>query len=141
MKKNTKEIASLFGTSLICFLIICWGAALSLADIVWMETMAFYLLSIHETIRRKDELNTITIASAIILGRIILEIPIRISDFSSSVGSLSVTIACVSSIILGCYVAARDVRTQYAVISLIILYTIKYWAIHIYPNLPYIGLD
>ena len=56
MKKNTKEIASLFGTSLICFLIICWGAALSLADIVWMETMAFYLLSIHETIRRKDEL-------------------------------------------------------------------------------------
>ena len=45
------------------------------------------------------------IASALILGRIILELPIRILDYANSVGSLMITINCIIGIILGiiCY--------------------------------------
>mgnify|MGYP006962006122 FL=1 len=49
------------------------------------------------------------IASALILGRIILELPVRILDYANSVGSLMITINCIIGIILGiiCYYGKR----------------------------------
>ena len=61
-----------------------------------------------------------TVVTAIIIGRIILEIPIRIDDFEGSFYSLGITIATIVSILLAA-LCFKEKRSSVFILSTIIL--------------------
>lgn len=113
----------------ICFLIVCWSLGLSREEGVWMETVAFFVLSLTETMHRKDVLSPFSIAIALIAGRILLEVPVRIYDWQGTMGSLPIAIACVIAIILGCAASYKGHKASF-VICLILLYLLNIGIIH-----------
>ena len=82
-----------FFGSLLVFLLTCWTAAFRGPSAEWAESVSFFLFTycMLERYAKKDT-DGIPVVLMIMLGRIILEIPIRIDDFSGTIGSLFVTI-------------------------------------------------
>lgn len=108
--KAYKEFFKVFGLGIITFLLVCWTTKFQGAAPYWAEAITFFALAWFISKREeKKGLSPTAIASALILGRIILELPVRILDYTNSVGSLMITINCIIGIILGiiCYYGKR----------------------------------
>lgn len=109
--KAYKEFFKVFGLGIITFLLVCWTTKFQGAAPYWAEAITFFALAwfISKREEEKKGLSPTAIASALILGRIILELPVRILDYANSVGSLMITINCIIGIILGiiCYYGKR----------------------------------
>lgn len=114
------------------FLLTCWSASFSNGEAVWMETIAFYFLAMYEVYKNKESMSVIKIAVALIIGRILLEIPIRIVDFYSAKGSFFLMVACMTAIILGCVAGKKSRMYSYFIGTMILLYISNMWCVHVF---------
>ena len=110
--------------SVILFLILCWSTQIGpVTTPYWVETLGYFIFTyfcLAKFSEKVPSLNIWAIACAAILGRIFLEIPVRIIDFSGSLCSILITVSCIISILLAsvCF----KYRTIYSfIISCIIL--------------------
>lgn len=118
--------------ALALFFVTCWSASLSNGEAVWMETIAFYFLAMYEVYKNKESMSVIKIAVALIIGRILLEIPIRIVDFYSAKGSFFLMVACMIAIILGCVAGKKSRMYSYFIGTMILLYISNMWCVHVF---------
>ena len=106
MTNKNKLFLKIAGLSLLLFLITCWTAWIhfSIAGIV--EGLSFMVFAWWCCRMYKPyDVSYLLIGLAIVTGRIILEIPIRLFDWFGSIISLPVLAICLISIFLGllCY--------------------------------------
>ena len=138
---NNKIYLRICLEALACFLIVCWSLGLSYLDGLWMETISFYLFAMYETRRYKKYLPVKYIAISIIIGRIILEIPIRLYDFYGSIGSMPIMFVCVISICLGCICAKSNFRFIYLFLTWLILCLLNILIYHVARNMISCWID
>lgn len=124
-----------FCGGILCFLCTFWTALLSFGECIWMETVAISLLTFYITYSSKGKLPLYAITLSILAGRLFLEIPVRICDFSSSVISLPITTANILIVIV-CAILSQihslKVRFLFFVIT---LYVINIICIHFLPSM------
>jgi len=108
--------------SMLVFLVTCVAGAYSIYAAAGVESFVFMALT-YILLQKYDQDNTHTIAitSMIIIGRIILEIPVRVFDFVGSLSSMSTTLCCLTGIILGA-LYYREKRSSVLILSIIILF-------------------
>lgn len=109
--KAYKDFIKILGLGLITFLLVCWTTKFQGAAPYWAQAITFFAVAWFTSKKEEEKkgLSPTAIAFALILGRVILEIPISFFDYANSVGSLMITINCIIGIILGvvCYYGKR----------------------------------
>lgn len=121
--------------ALALFLLTCWSASLSKGEAVWMETIAFYFLAMYEVYyKNKESMSATKIAVALIFGRILLEIPIRVIHFYSAKCSFFLVVACVIAILLGCVAGKKSRVYSYFIGTMILLYISNIWCVHVFDD-------
>ena len=122
MKKLFFKVMAL---SALLFLIVCWTAGISFYVSVWVETISYAILTLLLLKRysQKDFKKTCIITSAVIIGHIILQLPVRIFDFNGSAISLLIMINTIISIILAtlCYHKRKIYLYVLSIVTMIIL--------------------
>lgn len=118
MKKTYLKI---FLTSMLVFSLTCWTATYTIYAAGWTEAVAYFVLT-YISLEKYGKPGTFgaSIITTIILGRIILELPVRIFDFQDSIFSMFVPIIAIVSIMLGA-TYYREKRNTVLVLSVIIL--------------------
>jgi hypothetical protein len=116
-----KKLFITFIASVLLFLLTCWSATYTIYAAGWVETISFFALTyfLLEKYNKPGTFGTPYVI-AIILGRIVLELPVRISDFSGSFFSMFVPIIVVASILLGA-LCNKEKQTTVYILSLIII--------------------
>lgn len=76
--------------SLMAFLGVCWVLVTQSANASWSESMVYFWLTyvVLSKYVAKRGMDTLSVVSAIVIGRIILELPVRLLDWAASFGSL-----------------------------------------------------
>lgn len=125
MKNLTKTKAFLLACifSLLLFLIVCWSAAFQDTTPYWVESIGYFLFTyicLMKFTEKVSDINSWMVAFAIILGRIILEVPLRIIDWHGTFGSFMITVGCVVAILLA-VVCFKDKRIYSFILSYVIL--------------------
>lgn len=119
--KNRKVLLIPFFVSLLVFLLTSWTAAISSYSALWAESVSFFALSYFMLERyAKDNTYGIPVILMIMIGRVILEIPIRIHAFYASLHSSYITIVVLLSIILSA-VYYHEKRPSVLVLSIVIM--------------------
>lgn len=103
MKKNPfREWLKIAGLSFLLFILTCWTAGIHFALAAGVESVCFLVFTWYCLKKYKSEAMTTTmIVTAIIVGRFILETPLRINDFRGTLISISVPVICLASIFMG----------------------------------------
>lgn len=103
LMKNRKKLLLLIEyRHLLLFMATCWTAGISFSLAAGVESICFLLITWYFCHRYSvEQVSQKILISAIILGRIIVEIPVRLSDLSGTAVSLPVLIICILSIPLG----------------------------------------
>ena len=119
MKKSSLLIAFLL--SMLTFLLTFWTAGYSLYAAAWAESICFFMLTFL-LLQQYAQPGTFgwPIVVAIILGRILLELPIRITEFRETLFSMFIVMVVIASIILAS-LYYRERRPAILVLSTIIL--------------------
>lgn len=119
MKK--KELLIPFLSSVLVYLLTCWNICFSTYSALWAESVSFFVLTYYmlDNFAEKGSWG-LNIILMIILGRIILEIPIRIDNFSGTIASLYITIVVLITILLSA-VFWRERKPSVLVLSIGIL--------------------
>ena len=119
MKKSSFLIAFLL--SMLTFLLTFWTAGYTLYAAAWAESICFFVLTflLLQKYAKPDTFG-LPIVAAVILGRILLELPIRITEFRATLFSLFIPIAVICSIILAA-VYFRERRPVVLILSVIIM--------------------
>ena len=118
---NKKNILISFLVSLLTFLLCCWTASYSLYAAGWAESICYFIVT-YLLLNKYAKSNTygIPYLIAILLGRIILEFPLRISEFRATLFSLFIPIVvCVSIMLAALYF--REKRPAVIILSCIII--------------------
>ena len=109
---NYKNFFKILGLGVVVMLLTCWNAKFQGAAPYWSEGIAFFALAwfTARDEEKKQGLSATWIATALIIGRLLPELPVRIFDFVGSIGSLMVTFNCILAILMGlvCYYGKRD---------------------------------
>ena len=118
MKKNL--IISVL-VSMLAFLLSCWTAAYSLYAAGWAESILFFVLT-YLLLSKYAEPDSygVPIVVAILLGRIVFELPVRIMEFRQTLFSLFIPLVVVVSIILAS-VYYREKRPVVLILSAVII--------------------
>lgn len=111
--------------SLCLFLIVCWTLGISGVTCIWIESISFFAFSFFAHNKHKEKLSSTFIAISIVLGRILLEVPVRLFDFYGSLCSLWITFSCVTAIILGCLCDRSNNKIAHIAVSLVIIYILN----------------
>lgn len=116
-----KKISITFLMSMLVFLLTFWIAGYSFYAAALTEAVSFYVLTyfILENYAERQSFGLPYII-AIVLGRIILELPIRITEFPETLFSLFIPIVVFSSIFLAA-LYFKEKRISVLVLSVIIL--------------------
>lgn len=116
-----KKISITFLMSMLVFLLTFWIAGYSFYAAALTEAVSFYVLTyfILENYAERQSFGLPYII-AIVLGRIILELPIRITEFPETLFSLFIPIVVFSSIFLAA-LYFKEKRIPVLVLSVIIL--------------------
>ena len=119
MKK--KELLIPFLSSVLVYLLTCWNICFSTYSALWAESVSFFVLTYYmlDNFAEKGSWG-LNIILMIILGRIILEIPIRIDNFSGTIASLYITFVVLITILLSA-VFWRERKPSVLVLSIGIL--------------------
>lgn len=119
MKKASLIIS--FMASLLTFLLSFWTAGYSLYAAGWTESVLYFVLTAI-LLEKYAEAETygVSIVVAVILGRIVLELPIRATEFSDTLFSLFVPIVVLASIILSS-IYFKEKRPSVLVLAAIII--------------------
>ena len=138
MKTHSKTVyfLSILGLSAVLFLSFCWTAAFSFYAAAWAQSALFFGFAWICADKMKERPLTLTaIAVAIILGRLLPELPIRISDFATFFIfprhiSIVVTLISIIAVIPGtvCYREKRNSVYTLSIIILVFLNTFVHWS-------------
>ena len=106
---------------MLTFLLTFWTAGYTLYAAAWTESICFFVLTFL-LLQKYAKPNTYgwPIVTAVILGRILLELPIRITEFRATLFSLFIPITVISSIVLAA-VYYRERRPVVLILSAIIM--------------------
>lgn len=97
---NKKTFFSIFLSGIAVYLCVFWiNYFQSFYLSAWIHSLAFMALTWFWLSKTKGNIGKKNLVSAIILGRIILEVPIRILDFSGTVYSLMWPVSTIISIL------------------------------------------
>lgn len=123
MKRNQLvQFLGITGISLLLFLVMSWVHTFQALICGWAYSVCYFAFTwiCLQVFLPKTENKYPIVISAIIIGRIILEIPIRISDFGDSFATLMFPIITIISVLLAavCY---YEKRVSVYVLSAIIL--------------------
>lgn len=100
MKKN-KDLLAIFATSLAVYLCVCWINILqSIYWSSWVHSLSFMALTWFWLSKKDDNIKASYIVGVIMIGRITLEVLVRIFDFSGTVYSLMFPVASWVSILM-----------------------------------------
>lgn len=129
------------GMGLLLFASTWWFMAFSGTTATWVQSVCFFALAHFCAARYRDQLSLGMIGLALILGRLLLELPVRIMDIRSGFATLIVTFICILSIILGilCYKEKRPIVYALSIIIGVVLNTfvLQQWAAIYSPNDPF----
>ena len=132
---STKSFWISCGLSLTLFLITCWSAIYTDTTPYWIESIGYFILTyfcLKFVQAKNNKIATWYIISAIILGRIILEIPMRILDWNGCVGSFMIIISCIIAILLAAYCYNSKKITafvlSYVILALFNSVVADYWS-------------
>ncbi len=107
--------------SIVLFLLTFWTLGYSGFAAGWTESVAYYGFTYYILDKfAKPKTFGVSYVLAIIMGRIVLELPIRIIEFSDTLGSLIIIINVLVSILLAA-LYFREKRTSLLVLSFVIL--------------------
>lgn len=110
MKKKILTFLGITVISVILLLCECWFNTYPSYVSEWIQSISYFALTWICAYKLKQTgISLYAIVTAVILGRILLEIPIRITDFHNSLGSFMNIITSIIGIILGaiCYYEKR----------------------------------
>lgn len=118
MKKN---ILFAFLLSSLTFLLTFWTASYSIYAAAWTESVCFFILTFL-LLKKYAEPGKFgaPIVAAILVGRLIFDLPIRITEFRATLFSMFVPIVVIVSIILAA-IYFRERRPAVLVLSVVIL--------------------
>lgn len=101
MMKKKKLLLITFATSVFLYLCVFWvNYFQNLYLSAWVHSLAFISLTWLWLSKKGKEAGMTSIVGAIILGRIILEIPVRILDFTGTMNTLMLPVSSLLSILL-----------------------------------------
>lgn len=101
MMKKKKLLLITFATSVFLYLCVFWvNYFQNLYLSAWVHSLAFISLTWLWLSKKGKEAGMTGIVGAIILGRIILEIPVRILDFTGTMNTLMLPVSSLLSILL-----------------------------------------
>ena len=99
--KKKKLLLITFATSVFLYLCVFWVSYfLNLYLSAWVHSLAFISLTWLWLSKKGKEAGMTSIVGAIILGRIILEIPVRSLDFTGTMSTLMLPVSSMLSILL-----------------------------------------
>ena len=110
-----------FLISMLVFLLTCWTAKFTVYAAGWAESLSYFVLT-FVVLRKYAKPDTYgwPFVLSIVLGRLLLEVPVRILDFNGSLFSMFVPMIVVVSILLGA-VYFRERRNSVLVLAVIVL--------------------
>lgn len=116
-----KKIVLVFCGAMLLFLLTCWTAAYSIYAAGWAESLCFFVFTLL-VLNRYAESDTygIPFVLAVLAGRIVLELPLRIIEFRETMFSLFVPCIVIISILLAS-VYFKEKRTAVLILAVIIL--------------------
>lgn len=116
-----KNLIITFVGSLLLFLITCWTGSYSIYSAGWTESICFFVftLLVLDKLAKPDHYSVSFIVT-IIMGRIILEVPLRVFEFRETLFSLFVPIVSIVSILLAA-VYHKEKRTSVLILAVVIL--------------------
>ena len=120
-----------FLISVLIYLLTCWTTAYSVYAAGWSESIAYFLITYLLMDKYvKPDSSGLSVVSAIILGRIIIMLPLRIMDFREMLPSMFVPLVTIVGIVLGvmCYREKRVVVFILSLIILILMNTVAHYA-------------
>lgn len=93
-KESVVNFFKVIGLSLSAFLCVCWTAGTDSLNAYWSEAIVFFAITyfLCNQYATNGELSGAAVAIASAIGRVVLELPIRILHFSSSIGSVMLTL-------------------------------------------------
>lgn len=101
MMKKKKLLLITFATSVFLYLCVFWvNYFQNLYLSAWVHSLAFISLTWLWLSKKGKEAGMTNIVGAIILGRIILEIPVRSLDFTGTMNTLMLPVSSMLSILL-----------------------------------------
>ena len=101
MMKKKKLLLITFATSVFLYLCVFWvNYFQNLYLSAWVHSLAFISLTWLWLSKKGKEAGMTSIVGAIILGRIILEIPVRSLDFTGTMNTLMLPVSSMHSILL-----------------------------------------
>lgn len=108
MKKISavKVFCIVCGLSLALFLVTCWSAIYPDSTPYWVESVGYFMLTyfcLDICRKRTPDIPMWSVISALIFGRILIEIPIRIYDWDGCKGSVMITASCIIAILMSAY--------------------------------------
>ena len=120
-----KKISLVFLISVVLYFCICWvRATRSFYLTSYTFTLCYFALTYAclEKLKFQDKMNSIYVCIAIILGFTLIELPIRIIDFSGTIESLIITLFAAISVLLSliCWIEKRFV-TAFLSLAIIVL--------------------
>lgn len=120
-----------FLASILVFLLTSWTAAYSVYAAGWSESVAYFLITylLMDKYVRSDSIG-ISVISAIVLGRIIIMLPIRIINFREMLPTMFVPFVSIVGIVLGvlCFREKRIIVALLSLIILILMNTVAHYA-------------
>lgn len=134
-KKKIKYFLIILSLSVLLFLATFWTAGISFDFAAGVESLCYIVFTWYMCHKyTKCGMSCAMIATAIVIGRIFLETPIRIVDFNSTLISLSVPIICLASIGMGVLCFKKNKIPMWTIcIALILIYSVfipKMWYYH-----------
>ena len=117
-QNRTSAFWTIFALSLSVYLLTFWTSLYHDASDIWVYTVCYFALTWY-CLQRFNR-SVLFSASAMILGRIMLEIPLRIYDYIGTYGTMMLPVASVISIVLGC-LCFKERKTYVFVFSIIIM--------------------
>lgn len=111
---SAKAFWTVTGLSLALFLVTCWSAYNGDTTPYWVESLGYFILTYYclEFIRAKNQsVSIFCVTAAAVLGRIIIDVPLRVMDCFGTLWSLLVVISCIVAILLAacCYNSKKPV--------------------------------
>lgn len=134
-KKKTKDFLIILSLSVLLFLMTCWTGGIRFGLAAGVESLCYIVFTWYMCRKyTKRGMSCAMIATAIVIGRIFLETPIRVVDFNGTLISLSVPIICLASIGMGVLCFKKNKIPMWVIcIALIIIYSVfipRMWFYH-----------
>ena len=118
---NKKYFLISFLVSMLAFLLCCWTAAYSLYAAGWAESVCYFVVTFL-LLNKFANPNTYgaPYLLAIILGRFVLELPVRLTEFGTTLFSLFIPLIVLATIILAS-LYFKEKRPAVLILSVIII--------------------